>query len=129
MKPKKALIFDDEEMILDLLTEILTEKQFEVTAFPDPISFLSQQEKCSCHIESAPCFDVIITDNLMPGMTGLEFLERLKGFGCKLADNRKAIISGHLTEDDLIRAKKINVKVFHKPGNIYDLIQWLPDSK
>ena len=129
MKPKKALIFDDNEMLRTLLTEILTHEQFEVTAFSDPISFISQQEKTCCHRETEPCFDVIITDNAMPGMTGLEFLERLKSFGCKLADQRKAIISGNWSADDLIRAKKINSKVFHKPVPIDVLIQWLADFR
>ena len=128
MKPKKALVFDDNEMLLTLLTEILTDQQFEVTAFPDPISFITQQEK-TCHQKSEPCLDVLLTDNMMPGMTGLEFLERLKGFGCKLADQRKAIISRNLPADGLSRAQKIGSKVFHKPLQINEIIQWLANMK
>jgi CheY-like chemotaxis protein len=127
MKQKTALLFDDNEMCRTLMTAMLTEKQFQVVAFSDPISFLSQQEKTCCHRVGDPCFDIMITDKNMPGMTGLEFLEQLKGFDCKLPDRRKAIISGHWTDTELSRAKQLGCKVFYKPEFMDDVFAWLDE--
>jgi CheY-like chemotaxis protein len=129
MKQKKVLVFEDDKILLELLTIVLTDQQFQVTAFSDPLSFITQQEKSWCHRESEPCFDALITDNMMPGMTGIEFFERLKGFGCKLADQRKVIISGNWSAEDLNRAKKIDCKVLHKPFLMDELTQWLVDCR
>jgi CheY-like chemotaxis protein len=129
MKPMKALIFGENKMFLTLLTEILPNEKFEVTAFSDPISFINQHEESCCHKQGGPCFDVLITDNLMPGMTGIEFIEGIKGFGCKLADQRKAIVSDNWSADDLKHAKKTGSKVFHNPVPRNKLIQWLADCR
>lgn len=129
MKSKKALVLDDNDMILAVVEEILTDTQFEVTTFSDPISFFAQKEELCCHSESEPCFDILITDNRMPGMTGLEFIEKLKSRGCKIADHRKAIISGNISSEELDRAKKMNCKVFQKPLPIAELIQWSTDVR
>ncbi len=128
MKQKKALIFEDDELLQELLTRILTDEQFEVTAFSNPTNFIAQCKRCH-HRVSDPCFDVLITDNMMPSMSGIEFLEILKDVGCKLADHRKAICSGAWSADDLNRARKCSAKVFDKPYQMDELIQWVVDCR
>ena len=129
MRQKTALLFEDNETCQTLMIEILTAKQFLVVAFSDPISFLDQQEKDCCHMVSEPCFDILLTDNHMPGMTGLEFLEQLKGFGCKLRDHNKAITSGNWSEADLSRAKQLGCKIFYKPTSVDEIFYWLEECE
>jgi CheY-like chemotaxis protein len=48
----------------------------------------------SCPVD-APCTDFLLTDLMMPGMTGIEFLKKVKRMQCKIPEERKAIISGN----------------------------------
>ena len=66
--------------------------------------------------------DLIITDNKMPIMKGLDFLERLKKInGSKVP--RVMVLSGHLDKQDKERAFKAGAcAVFEKPCNSSELL-------
>ncbi len=130
MRIKIAAAFDDNEDYRALLEMILEQEGFEVTSFADPCLFMNRDEGSLCHIDKrcdrdTPCFDALLTDNQMPGMPGVEFLERLKKKGCKLNDHRKAIFSGNWSSEDLNHAGCLGCKIFHKPTPIEDVIAWL----
>ncbi|MGC9193826.1 MAG: sigma-54-dependent transcriptional regulator [Syntrophobacteraceae bacterium] len=65
-----VLIVDDERNYLLVLSELLSEEGYEVVTAEGGLRGLE------CIEESD--FDVVITDMKMPGMDGMEFLERLK---------------------------------------------------
>lgn len=124
MSLKTALLFDDSPFCRDLMTEILQGKDFKVTAFADPAHYFSgeaDRRRCS----DAGCADVLITDNQMPGMTGLELLQQLDNKGCKLSNHRKAIISGSWTNEEYQQARQFGCKIFQKPAAIEEIHQWL----
>lgn len=127
MSRKTALLIDDNEFYMDLLIEVLQEKDFEVLAFNDPLEFLSQKEDC-CSAQIKPCADVVITDNQMPGMSGLDFLKMISDRGCKLPNRCKAIFSGDLSEEDHAQAQALGCKVFKKPTPIHDFWNWLDEE-
>jgi CheY-like chemotaxis protein len=124
MTNKSALVFDDNLACQALLSEVLEEQDFNVTSYADPIDFITEHPETHCPRKS-PCVNLILTDNQMPGMTGIELLEQLKKKGCKIADNRKAIISGNWSTDQLSRAKDIGCKIFFKPTPIEEIHAWL----
>ena len=126
MRPKSALVFDDNLICRTFFSDILDEQNFAVTSFADPTLFLTDHDYEYCPADH-PCVDLIITDNQMPGMTGLEFLEQLKQKGCKVPDQRKAIISGNWSSEQVTRAEKIGCKVFHKPTPMDELHAWLEE--
>ena len=105
----------------NLIREILAEKQFKVKPYADPSLILPRCEGASCRMDS-PCVDVILTDNQMPTLTGLEFLESLKEIGCKLPDHHKAIISGNWSRVQLDQADRLSCMVFHKPTPTDDVL-------
>lgn len=125
MKRKTALIFDDNLECRSLMKDVAEMAGYEVMTFSDPTIFLNQREESCCHRETDPCVDLVMTDNQMPGMTGLEFLEMLKRNGCKLPDYNKCIISGAWSQDQLDVAKALGCKVFSKPASIEELQGWL----
>jgi len=125
MKHKTALIFDDNLECRSLMKDLVEMEGYEVMTFSDPTIFLNQREESCCHMEAEPCVDLILTDNQMPGMTGLEFLEMIKSNGCKLPDFKKGIVSGTWSEKELARAKELGCKVFSKPTPMEDLTRWL----
>ncbi len=67
---KKILIIDDEKPVRELIRSVLTEEEydfFEAENGKRGLEVLSQQE-----------VDIILLDVLMPEMSGLEFLPKLK---------------------------------------------------
>lgn len=127
VQTKTALILDDEPLCLDMMREILEEKGFSVTTFNDPISCLEELDE-HCKREAIPCFDIILADNQMPHMTGLEFLQFLKSKGCKLPDHCKALISGSWDQDQVEQARELGCRIFYKPTPIETIYQWLHEQ-
>ena len=68
---KTLLLVDDELENLKTLGEILNRFGYKVIEMPDAQSALTI-------IQEGVMVDLVITDNRMPGMDGLEFLVRLK---------------------------------------------------
>ncbi len=80
----KILIVDDEKAIRNSLGEILSDEGYEVDTAEDGPSALAKVDK--------ERFDVIFCDIKMPGMDGIEVLEKLVADG---VDSVVVMISGH----------------------------------
>jgi DNA-binding NtrC family response regulator len=105
------LLIDDEVDFADCLREEL--------------EALCHTVECLEHAEDGPDrlaaghFDVVLLDNIMPRMTGLEFLRTLRGRGIKVPI---VLMTGDPTSDTAIRA--INLGAFDyviKPGDVQTL--------
>lgn len=107
----RLLIVDDEQLVLTGLRETLTREGYHVTTASNPFVALEELKK--------QIFSVIISDNHMPGVTGLEFLAQAK----ELQPNASRIlITAVLSLDTVIDA--IN------KGEIYRFIvkPWLREE-
>lgn len=107
----RLLIVDDEQLVLTGLRETLTREGYHVTTASNPFAALEELKK--------QIFSVIISDNHMPGVTGLEFLAQAK----ELQPNASRIlITAVLSLDTVIDA--IN------KGEIYRFIvkPWLREE-
>lgn len=91
---EKILLIDDEEMILDSLSAILTREGYVVHCVrngKDALDVLKEQS-----------FDLVITDIRMPGMNGLEVVERVRG---SLPDQKIMIITGYGSLETAVKAQ------------------------
>jgi DNA-binding NtrC family response regulator len=70
MEKKKILIIDDDEYIRESIKETLKRKGFDLESAEDGRSALELFQK--------DCFDMVISDMKMPGMSGIELLEKIK---------------------------------------------------
>lgn len=107
----RLLIVDDEPMVLASLQQTLTREGYHVTTAGNPFVALDELKKRT--------FSVIISDNQMPGVTGLEFLSQAK----ELQPNAtRILITAVLSLDTVIDA--IN------KGEIYRFIvkPWLREE-
>ncbi len=68
--PKKILVVDDEPMVVKMVTDVLTQRGFEVISAPDGYQGLLDA------IKDKP--DLILLDVVMPGLDGHEVLARLR---------------------------------------------------
>jgi cyclic di-GMP phosphodiesterase len=107
MNPAKIVVVDDEESVLTLTASLLNDEGFRVYAFTDGLDALGK-------ILQEPV-DVVLTDNRMPNITGIEILEQVRTIN---ADTPVIIMSGYTEFESAVSA--INMGVFDfiaKPYN------------
>ncbi len=121
---RKALIIDDDALCLDVLTQYLTHKKFDVTSSSRPSCPMIEQELSSCPMQK-PCCGTLLSDYHMPGMTGLELFDYQEKRGCKILAKHKALISGAISTTEQSLAENRGYKVFHKPTPLHLLENWL----
>jgi DNA-binding NtrC family response regulator len=121
----RVLIVDDEQMILDTLSEMLKETGHEVKVAIDGRAALK-------HIKNQP-FDVAIVDVLMPQMDGLELMMAARQIS---PDMKVVAISGArhharnmLDVAKVMGAKRILRKPFQKDELISAVQECLSDSE
>jgi DNA-binding NtrC family response regulator len=68
--PARLLVVDDEEIVLAALRELLRQQGYAVSTATDPVAALELLRQHS--------FAVVLTDQQMPRLTGLEFLAEVK---------------------------------------------------
>ncbi len=108
----KILIVEDEENTLQGLVEILSEEGFKVTGVSDGESGLKEIQKNS--------FDLILSDLMLPGINGLEFIEE-----AHLYDNDLPVVimTAHGTVRNAVKAMKKGVSDYlTKPIDIDELL-------
>lgn len=91
--PHRILVVDDEEIVVVALRETLVRSGYQVSTANDPIPALE--------LLQAHQFAVIISDQQMPSMTGLDFLTRVKQVQ---PDASRILITAVLSLDTVIDA-------------------------
>lgn len=124
-KPR-AIIFDDDSSIRDVLTRFFVMRKFEVLAFgdPAPVCAVGGKGVDMCQ-DSNACCDILITDINMPGADGVELLEQQELKGCRLDRRNKAVITGYPDEQNRRRVQSLGCSFFKKPFTLSVLSEWL----
>ncbi len=102
---EKILVVDDEAVIRDVCCQILEAEGYSVTAVPSG--------KEALHVIGED-FDAVVTDIMMPDMSGLELLEVIRSMGI---DVSTIVITGlgtfdMATQSDRLGAREFVVKPF-----------------
>jgi response regulator RpfG family c-di-GMP phosphodiesterase len=100
--PVKVLLVDDEKNILQSLNRLLLDEDFEVLTANSGESGLEI-------LEENPDIGLIVSDQRMPGLTGVDFLERAKEMS---PDTLRILLTGH--EDINASIKAINKGGAHR---------------
>jgi nitrogen regulation protein NR(I) len=95
-KRSKILLVEDDERIAESLTRVLTDEGYEVVHSRDGTQGLALAS-------SGPC-DLVITDFKMPGLSGMELLQRLRKARPRLP---VIIMTAHGSTDTAIEATKL----------------------
>lgn len=128
MQKFTAAVIDDEELCRNLLTEILEERGYRVTSFDNALAFLNASGE-QLGQRPAGQYDFLLTDNLMPGMTGLQMLEEQRELLQRSQVRRQAIVSGSWTLPDKQKAITLGCKTFAKPFDLDVLNHWLDECE
>lgn len=128
MEPR-IIVLEDNDGIRQSLTMLLKKYGYEVVAASEPtICPIYSTAEESCSHEDA-CGDFLLTDNQMPNMTGLDFIEAQSQRGCKGVIANKAVMSGSWSVEDRERAERFGCKILNKPFHIKEIIEWLEERK
>ncbi len=124
----RVIIFEDDNNMRQLFSELLEGKGYEVISASDPtLCPVYADPKGACPHKFA-CGDFLLTDNQMPHMTGLEFVQVQEQKGCKGVVHNKAVISGSWSDEELKTAEHLGCKLFTKPFLIDEIFQWLDEQ-
>ena len=86
------MILDDDPLVAEMVEDVLQQNGFETEVFTDGWSALDRAQK--------ETFDALLVDIRMPGLTGPEFYNRLKGTSEINAD-RLAFLTGDALNADV----------------------------
>ncbi len=129
MRKPRAIIYDDEIILLDLFKKWMMQRGYEVLTYNEPEVcplYGKLSEKCT---QDHKCADVVITDFKMPKMTGLELLQSQHKRGCKLDVKHKAVISGDIESENKKLIRDMGVSYFQKPLIIPEFSEWLNECE
>ena len=87
-RPARLVLVDDDELLREVLAGNLSQAGFEVTVFSDPVAALAAIPDGDA--------DLMILDWKMPGMSGLELLQALRGRGVARALFEHSVRDEHI---------------------------------
>ncbi len=128
MRPR-AIIFEDDDTLRELLSHILHKRGYEVISASSPMGCPIYEDLSALCPHEFACGDFLITDNHMPAMTGLEFVQAQEQRGCKGVVHNKAIMSACWADNELKLANYLGCKVFKKPFTIAEINNWLNERE
>lgn len=129
MRNIRINIFDDDPTNLRLFTAIMASRNYEVQAYDRAVVcpvYKTEVKECG---RIKPCADIIITDNQMPGMTGIEMLLEQAQRGCRVDARNIAVASADLDHQQRKIVEGLGCVVFTKPFRLQDLVAWLDDCE
>ena len=98
MSKKSVLLIDDEKIILETISDDLRNEGYDVVTAPNA-------EKGYLKFRENPC-DLVITDLIMEGMTGIQLSQKLKKIS---PDTPVMVLTGYPSTDSVIEALRTGV--------------------
>jgi CheY-like chemotaxis protein len=126
-KKLKIMIIEDETCIRESLTWHLEDLGHTVVANDSPFDCaVYNGGTCS---KKVYCTEVLLIDQHLPVIKGLDFIEELCERGCKGIRSNILLMSGDTTSIDQEKAKALGVTVVQKPMDFEYLEKWLSEVK
>lgn len=107
------LVVDDEESVAAMLGEMLKSQGFRVTVYSDSLTALKQ-------FQAFPAtFDALISDQTMPGLTGVELVQAIRALRPELP---VILCTGYSQSLDAEVAVRLGVRLLYKPISLDTLL-------
>jgi CheY-like chemotaxis protein len=128
MRKRRAIIYDDEPVILLILRDFFENRGYDVLTFPEPVVCPIYHSGSSC-ANKAPCSDIMLTDFKMPGMNGIDLFRSQARKGCKLTMRNKALVTGYMDEGSIREVSEMGAAFFKKPLFFDELDRWVGECE
>src|SRR3990172_12580716 len=124
MRKRRIILYDDDLVILNILKMFFELKDYEVIACSEPARCPVYNDNKECD-KRHPCCDLMITDYLMPRMSGIELLRAQARMGCRLTPKNKLIMSGCQDDEVMTAVEELGCSFMKKPFSFADLEVWI----
>jgi len=121
----RVFLIDDDDKFRNLITIFLKTRGYEVISATDPTGCAVYDVPGKPCPHDYPCGDILLIDQNMPNMTGLEFIRLQQQRGCKGSIRHKALMSANLSDDEQQQAIELGCALFRKPFRITSLLEWI----
>ncbi len=125
LRKRRAVIFDDEPSIQTLFKDYFSQMGYEVLTYGEPLLCPVYGQAGSVCEQGHPCADVLITDDQMPRMSGVELLRMQADNGCKMPPENKALMSGDISDEKHRIVSAMGCAAFVKPFSLRDMDSWI----
>jgi CheY-like chemotaxis protein len=110
---QRVLIVDDEEPLVTLATRTLSELGYA------PVGFTSSSQALAAFRADPACFDAVLADERMPGMSGSALIREMRGIRDRIP---VVLMSGHVSAALATRARNAGAEeILKKPLSARDL--------
>ena len=126
-KKLRIIVFDDDPNIRSMLEIALSAMGHQVLSYENPTICQVYSKSDSQCPQEFPCADIVITDNMMPKMSGVDYLTLMTERGCKIKTTQKALISAGLAEEQVKHVESLGCRYFRKPFKLADITAWVKE--
>jgi CheY-like chemotaxis protein len=119
--PKTVLVIEDDRETADLIAEELTDRGYEVRIAYDG------QEGCSAIFKAAP--DLVLSDLLMPVMSGFDILERLAAEASYFREIPFVFLTGMSGRDVELKARRLGADDFLTKPIDFDMLDTIINAR
>lgn len=123
----RVLLIEDDQAFSDLVRKVIQGYGYDVLAFPDPTACPALKDQNSKCPHKYPCADILITDNMMPNMSGLAFLRLQQEGDCKVCAQNKALMTAGVTPGQQKTIDELGCYFLRKPFKLNVLKNWLDE--
>jgi DNA-binding response OmpR family regulator len=112
-----------------LLTDFLVLKGHEVFEYADPTDCQACFQTDVVCLHENSCADILLIDQNMPKMNGLDFIQLQIKLDCKGSARNRALMSANLTRPEIELATQLGCTIFPKPLSLRALLEWIESVK
>jgi len=118
LKNKIILLVDDEDMVLEMVSDLLEDKGIIV------YQAINGMEALELFRKLGPKIDLIVTDMVMPGMSGLELIDQIRSINPRMGI---IVTSGYTIQEQKDELEKRGIQSFllkpYAPSQLFKLLQ------
>jgi DNA-binding NtrC family response regulator len=127
MRKRRAVIYDDNPDIADMLKEHFLLRGYEVLTYQRAVN-CPAYDNAACK-EQHPCADIVLSDQNMPKRSGIEMLRIQARNGCRVPAGSRALMSGALDDRGMEGIKELGCRYFQKPFSFDEIAAWLGERE
>ncbi len=128
MKKSRVIVLEDDPALAAMLEHAFMNTDHNVQIFANPTDGLICCDHETPCPPDKPCAEVILSDHMMPNITGIDLLLLQKMRKCKIPDKNKAIMTGAVISPELkVTIKKLGCQMFRKPFKVAEILKWVDE--
>ncbi len=128
MRRRRAIIYDDDPDVANMLKEHFMLRGYEVLTYQKPVTCPAYDDITACK-ELYPCADIILVDLNLSRMNGSDMLRVQSLNGCRVPAGSRALMLDDLDDRGQEDIKELGCMYFQKPFSFGEISAWLAERE